>query len=396
VLLGLILGVRVGYAVVVGPLETEVGDAVLHRALAASLAAGEGLCHPPGTPTLVRGPGLPALLAAVRTVTGVEALGLVVLLNALLFTLATWFTARIAAERGGWQAGIGALVVAGASPYALYLAARIYTEPLFLALLAAGLWQLQRGLDGLGATRGEGAGRRAAVAGGVLLGLATLTRAVSLYLLPVVLLWAWFGRGAERRERVLRGALACAAMALVFAPWAARNVAVEGRVLAVQGRVWFGAHNPVVVLERHPELAAGPSLAEAEREAHYREVAVDWIRGNLSAMPWLTWRKFVRYWGLFFRDPLQDSLGKDLIKLLGYKLFLPFLVLGALYERRRRRPVGVYLVLGYFVLIGLLTYGSGRMRAPAGPVWMAVAGVGLASAWRRVCKKAMATNGLAG
>lgn len=60
----------------------------------------------------------PFLLASLRVVTGGEALALVVILNALFLTGAAWLTALLAAERADWRAGLAALVIAGASPYA--------------------------------------------------------------------------------------------------------------------------------------------------------------------------------------------------------------------------------------------------------------------------------------
>lgn len=48
VLLALIAALRVGYVVAVGPQQIDYGDAPEYRALAASLAAGDGFALRPG------------------------------------------------------------------------------------------------------------------------------------------------------------------------------------------------------------------------------------------------------------------------------------------------------------------------------------------------------------
>lgn len=190
---------------------------------------------------------------------------------------------------------------------------------LFMTLGALSLWLCARGLHG---------DRRAFIAGGLVVGLATLARSDGVLLgLPFALAFARELLPGRRREIGWLAAAGCAALfALVVAPWLYRQLEVFGSIApsAANGRIlWISAYGelysigspatPVALLEQ----GAGPLLASR-------------VGGLLAAL------------GLFAFLPLAVVLA-------------PFALAGAWSRRRDPRfgPFFVYAV-ALFAASGLL------------------------------------------
>jgi 4-amino-4-deoxy-L-arabinose transferase-like glycosyltransferase len=177
-------------------------------------------------------------------------------------SLATcWFVWRWAAALWGRSAGLVALALAAVYPTLItHSASFLYTETLYTFLAAATLYLLGRlggargvvdtvdGVDGAGEPVGVEAGwpmltRGAlawAIAAGLAIGLAALTRSSGLTLLGVALVWlALAGWRAWWRTAVV-GLVVVAACALVIAPWTARNYRTYGGWLLLDT---IGAYN---------------------------------------------------------------------------------------------------------------------------------------------------------
>lgn len=383
---------RLIYALAFGPQAIDQGDAVDYRAIAGHLAEDGVFARVGDQATALRSPLYPALLALLRLLTGGEALGSLVALQGLLLTVAGAYIYRIARARYGIEGGLAALAIAALSPYHAFFQLRIYTEPLFLAALAPGLFY---------ALEARRTGRpRSAMVAGALLGLATLTRPVTLFL-PLVFLITTPSSG------VSRGRLAAALLipfVLTLGPWSLRNAVQVGPVLTTTtaGEVLWGANNPVVAedpdragtwispeeIPAERSAAYGslpkPGAGELERDRAQRALAWSFLAARPGLWPWLAWRKLRWYWELFLVDPLQDAPLKDWVKGLLYKAFLPFLIAAFFLDRRRGLDWTLWWLLLYCQAIALLTYGSGRMRAPADPIWMALAGGALAELGARL------------
>lgn len=127
---------------------------------------------------------------------------------------------------------VGALLF-GLSPHTLILVGFLHYGVLHLLLMIAGALALERALSGQAPSRA-----RLFVAG-LVWGLATLVRPVTLLLPPFVLALLLL-----RRARPWRTALAAAVtftlgMAAVVAPYTARNYALSGTVVPVSAQVWM-------------------------------------------------------------------------------------------------------------------------------------------------------------
>jgi hypothetical protein len=210
----LVLGVATALRLVFFPRAPVFigGDSSQYYVPAAALLNGEGFPLP-----LKRPPLYPLFVALVGWLSGGDLRAVVALQHVLGAATAglVYGVGRLTFGRGvGVLSGLAAALSGGLLIYEHY----ILTEGLFTFLLTLGIFLFLVGLRGHGEWY---------VAGGLALGLATLTRPHAIVLL---LLGPLVVGLCERRWRpaVRAGALAGAAAALVIVPWTVRNGVVHG------------------------------------------------------------------------------------------------------------------------------------------------------------------------
>lgn len=329
----------------------------------------------------LRPPAYPALLAVLLPLAGMNVAG-ALLLQALVLSIGVLaFYAAGAQLFGRQDVGlVTALLAALCVPLVSY-ASSLYAEALFATLLALALATLDRALV-------SGAGR-AALVSGALLGLAALTRAVGVYLIPLVVVWAawlaWRAPGAPgRRYRV--AAMLLLGAACVIGPWAARNYAVHGRLILsdTNGGVsmWYGT------VRDDAEQAAGEArLAVVSNLADRQSLALRMAWENVQADParFLARMRFkiASLYGLQTRsyavgDVISiDSRGAQMVQNAGeyrlgltlladaqYILLMPLAFAGICFAPRRERAVPTILWVGLATLLAALTIGHPRLRLP--------------------------------
>jgi hypothetical protein len=133
------------------------------------------------------------------------------------------------------RAGLVAAGIAAFYPELVWFSVHFWSETLFLVFL---WWAFERAL----ASRASGRAP-AAVAAGLLWGLAVLTRETALYFAPAVCVWLGWRAERARARPVWRPALAAAflaALTVVVAPWTYRNWVVFHAFVPVST---FGAHS---------------------------------------------------------------------------------------------------------------------------------------------------------
>jgi 4-amino-4-deoxy-L-arabinose transferase-like glycosyltransferase len=230
------LALRLWFALSVGQTPTTVlNDPTVYQAIAANLAHGHGFLGIANQPTAQFPPAYPFLLSLVFRVFGVHATAgaiVNVILSAVTVPL-LYFTARRTLGRSeAVFVGIGLTLLLSQVFYADLL----LSDTLFIFLTVV-LLALASALD---------AGRlRSGLLLGLVLGVATLTRAVGVILLVIPIAMWW---DALPRRRVWRQAGVMFAVVLAFAvPWTVRNAtAMHGFVpLATDSAptLWAG-HNP--------------------------------------------------------------------------------------------------------------------------------------------------------
>jgi 4-amino-4-deoxy-L-arabinose transferase-like glycosyltransferase len=161
-------------------------DAAWYFSRAAMLADGRGYLGDHGAPTAYWPPGWPLALSLVFRLSG-PSIWAVGLFNLALAALAGWLTLALGRQLGGEAVGRLALLLWAVYPNAVLYVPLALTEVFYTTLLLALCWIVVARQDA-GATRG---GWGWTLLAGLVLGLATLVKAQSLILAPLLLLIAW-------------------------------------------------------------------------------------------------------------------------------------------------------------------------------------------------------------
>jgi len=186
---------------------------------------------------------------------------------------------------------------------------------------------------------------------GLLWGMAALTNAALLSLVPVSGLWAWYRR-AKRGKRSLPGVLAASAVFIAcLAPWLVRNHRTFGRFIWIRSNFgaelrlgngpgadgrWMDSQHPtkdVKQLELYRQMGEIAYVAERKQEA------LAFIRQDYARFAWLCLRRFAYFWG----GPPHSRRSASV--LLGNVLYLgsSLLALSGLVEALRKRRPGAWL-----------------------------------------------------
>ncbi len=400
-------------------------DAHGYQQLAENLLEGRGFSQSRSTPfqpDFIRTPGYPGFLAACYLVFGRRALA-ALLVQALFGAATVWLCWRLAA-RHGFRVGLVAASFLALDASSILWGSFLISDTLAALLVTAAVYVW------------SGDGARRALLGGLLVGLAGLTRPIALYLFVPFLLdsLVWY-RGARRRQGWTRiGALALG-VALSAGPWIVRNIVQGGPVgvssIAENNLLHFRAAGAMVAYHREMTLEDAQAILDAEfarrlppratpREiaALQRELAFEVLwnyKGSAilmtleglgqmlsgSEFPWFSYR----FWGVHSWQPsvsvalrekgltaaLEVLAGRGWtgalhVLLRAWEGGLPWLLyLAALVgvPRAWKRPRLRRSMLLYLACVGvLLGLASGRdscprFRVPAAPCLALLAGFGL-------------------
>jgi hypothetical protein len=227
------------------PLEQvlQLGGHVSGRfvTVAVNILNGNGYSDAPGVPNVFDAPVYQYVLAALFAVFG-ESLTVVKVLHAILDSVTACVVCLLALRLfASARAGVLAGLLYSVFPLAIYLVADVAPETLFTLLLA---------LTSLALAHAVQNGRRSHfIFTGVLLGVATLTRPTTLYLLPFLIVPMLLLR-LTRRAAVHLAILSLPSFVLTIAPWTVRNYVVTGEVVPVA----VGGPGEVLLQGSHPDF----------------------------------------------------------------------------------------------------------------------------------------------
>src|SRR3954453_11610654 len=228
----LFLAPRIGWMLAVD--AAPMSDQLWYFERAVGLLNGEGYVVQ-GQPTAFWPGGYPAFLAGLFAVFGPD-IEVAKAANLVLSAVAMAFVYRISRRAAGSEGPAKvALVLAVLYPTLIFYTELLYSEPLFMALMLAGIDLL------LGA---EERRRRwiGIAAAGVCFGLASLVKTQAL-LLPALLIGGAFApRRIGFRQAVLTGLVAYAACLAVIAPWTLRNWVVLGQPVLISTNGGFNLY----------------------------------------------------------------------------------------------------------------------------------------------------------
>ena len=404
------LALRVGSAwFATGPHARPTSDPATYDTVAWNLARGAGfsLEGAGGSyPTAFVPPVLPWVTSLLYRLVGHDYFA-AVLLGCVIGSLVPLVLAAFAARMFGARVGRLAGWLAVVHPLLLYFCGHLLTETpftvtLLLALLLSAEW-----------VKAPRPGR--ALGAGIAWGLAALTRPTALALPLLVAVWAWgpLGFALSPRGRLRQVALLLLGLALAVGPWTLRNALVMHAFVPVT----TGAGGALLVGNNagawtDPANRGGGSndlweelvrteyrgLSETETDVRARARAVAFLRGHVAEWPAMAAAKLARFWRLSasaapahaerWVAPSLRELARAVDPLFLWSIAaLPLALWGlGLSLRGPRRwfqSLSLWVIL-YFSWLGVVFFGSLRMRGPIEPLVILFAAAGLDDLARRL------------
>ncbi len=404
--------VRVLIITVVNPRVPALGDASAYHLLANHLADGRGYIRPFDltrfglvVPT-AEYPPLHAFVVSLFARLGLRSVEAQRLALAVIGTASVvgigWIARRIADAK----VGLVAAALAAISPMIFLPDATLMSETIFMALVVAAL--------GLAIRARERPSLGRFVALGLVLGLATLTRAeagVLALLLMIPIAVRIPGLAPSRRVGLV--AVGLAALVAVVVPWTVRNQSTFHEFVPVSnnlGTALAGANcsltysGPSLGSWRSTfgrgDAAAGecftgfngrePDFNEAIAAARARREGLDYLRDHLAQTPKVAAARVLRTFGVF-RPGQQIELEALEGRPIGWEragtwldwILMPLAVGGLVIGYRRRIPIWPLIAPVIMVVISsVLTYGNQRFRIGAEPTIVIGAAIALVTLTR--------------
>ena len=404
------LGLRVANAwIATGPHAHPASDPATYDTVAWNLARGAGfsLDGAGGVyPTAFVPPLLPWITSLLYRAVGHDYFA-AVLLGCVIGSLVPLLLAAFATRMFGSSVGRLAGWLAVVHPLLIFFCGHLLTETpftvmLLLALLLSAEW-----------VKAPRSGR--ALGAGIAWGLAALTRPTALALPLLVAAWAWLPLGftLPARSRLRQIALLLLGLALAVGPWTLRNALVMHAFVPVT----TGAGGALLVGNNagawaDPATRGGGSndlwealgrteyrgLSETEMDVRARARTVAFLREHVSEWPAMAAAKAARFWRLsasagptrgerWVALPLRDLARAADPLFLWAVVVLPLALWGlGLSLRGPRRwfqSLSLWVIL-YFTWLGVVFFGSLRMRVPIEPLVVLFAAAGLDDLWRRL------------
>lgn len=308
--------------------------------------------------------------------------------NALFGVTSVALLALFAVRLVGERAALIAAGILALDPILLFFNALVLTETLYITLVLGGFCCIVR----MGGLRGW----LWASGGGLLIGLATVTRSSSLFLPAVLVPFVWHfsradppargvtddGSSAHRGRRVVTACF-LVATCLALVPTVARNYRLFGHFVPV--RTGSGAS---LMEALGPWADGGPGMdrilyprfpVEADayvRDRICREAAFDWVREHPMETLRLGWTKLRRTWSVTLHAPGYTSRRYAAIAWASVGPELLMAVCGIWMLRRQPWTGALLLIVAvYFTLVHMVFVGSVRYRVPAMPLLFVAAGV---------------------
>jgi 4-amino-4-deoxy-L-arabinose transferase-like glycosyltransferase len=295
---------------------------------------------------------------------------------------------------GGPRLGIVAAITAAIYPILIVADGSLLSESLYGALIAGSLLLAYRLVDR--PTTGR------AVALGLTIGLATLTREEALLLVVLLFLpLAGYPRVFFRRRVPLRlMGIAFLATAVIVVPWMIRNTAEFHRPVSVStgnGAVLAGAnchatyHGKYLGFWQIDCIPPRGQGNEAVYTARWRKKGTTYAKHHVGRLVVVEGVRVLRTWGLYQvgNDPGEPS---EPLAVAMYLLLLPLAIAGAFLMRQRRESLAILLATPVLVTITTLTgYGTTRFRHAAEIPLVILASVTLVYAWEN--RRALASIG---
>ena len=389
------VGVAIRIAWVLSGGFEPVSESGFYHQHAIDLAAGEGYVHPQtGAPSAFLPPGYSLLLAPFYALLG-PSTHVAGVLNALLagasicgvYVLARGLFGGRAALTAGWMLAL--------FPSQVLYASAVHSDHLFAALVP---WVLAAGLV---VRRHDWSAWWPPVLAGLLLGVAALTAATALLLLPALVIgWMFL---LPRRAVFRRAGVAAVVAVAVLAPWTARNyVQLDAFVpISTNGgpNLWIG-NNAGAGYGWMPWGDSDWTYPEDEvaTDRDLRDDALRYMARNplesLGRWPgklrhtFMQDYSYVEHFSLAPRvEEMPPGMNGALLHWIADRYYFAVLLLaacGALAPATRRQALPLVVATLALTLPTVVFFGLDRYHVPLLPIAVMPAGAALAAIWRPV------------
>ncbi len=401
------LGVRVFAAAEVNSIAPQ-SDAADFDRHALSLAAGDGypealeVTGGPG-PSAFRPPLYPLVLTPVYAVVDVddesERWLAARLQQALIGAAIVALIALIAFQLWGRRPALIAAAIAAVYPPLIHAGTSLLTEPLFTAMLLAGVAAVLH-------YRERDERLRWVVVAGICAGLAALTRGNGLAVVLALALGAWIVHPRLSLRAVAGPAVVVGCAALVVAPWTIRNAIVVDAFVPVTDQAGVaigGQYNDISKANNwswvgpwgvpgYASLYEGDPRGEVELGRELTDRGLDYAFDHPGAIPAVALRNTLAM--LSLRDPIElerssaPVVGEDpgLAEASVYSFWVLGLVAiaGAFTAAARRIPAFVWALVPLVIASVMFVGGSARYRAPLEPLVILLAASAIESLYARL------------
>jgi len=371
--------IRIGYILFVfGINYVDNPDSWSYNNYAVSLISGEG--YKDGDTKAARPPGYPLLLAAVYSVFG-RSYPAVKVIQAVVSSLTCVFIYLIALKSIGKSAAVFSGFFSCIFFSLFEMPAHILAEPLvtFLTALSILLFLYTDEYP------------PNIFIAAVVLGLATLTRTVTLIFPPFICLWFFIKYSG--RKAVKYCIVMLAGFILTILPWTMRNFVVYKTFIPINiqaGLVFLGSNNSLSQgkfndqwKEHSPKWEEYIRLPELESNKALFELGLDWLKKRTFFQ--LIKLYFLKTCTFFYPFLSEPSTKYDLT----FGIILPFWLLGiylSIKTVNRQNLLMVFVILVYYIQT-LIFYANERLRSPITPYMIILAATGIESIYNRFKNK---------
>lgn len=346
----------------------QEGDPASYNILANSIIERMEFSYTPGKPVSWRPPLYPLFLAIIYII-GKHSYLLVGIAQALIGSLTCVFIYWIAMKFFVKAVAVTAGLISACYLYFIVSTKFLMTEVLFIFLLTASIYYFIKAIK-------KNFLFRDAALSGFLMGLATLTRSITLFLPVFIFIVIFFSRiaGLKILSRFFITALIF--FLIPLSAWTTRNYLVHGKLIPVAtsgGMNFFIGNTPD---ENGRYRVRGPSKketqemedikpkSEVEIDKFYFKKASDYIFTHPRDVVRLIAVKVIFFWSPFD----WYFFGNKGVYNYHYAFILPFSLMGMfLCAKKWREYVLLYLPIVYFALISLVFHVETRYRMPIDP-----------------------------
>lgn len=344
-------------------------------------------------------PPLFTVWLAISNVVGADSWFAHKVMSCLAGTLTVLFVGLIGREVAGRRAGLIAAGLAAAYPNLWVIDGIGMPEGLYCLTIAFSIWAAYRWW--------RTPSTAWALALGLGVGLATLTRSEAIFLVPAMLVpLALLNRVVERRVRLRHLGVATGLAILLLVPWSVRNLttfhdpvfmSTNGTEVLVYANCHDAYHGTFLgfwVFGCEKDIIAAKGLPpgdESQRANYWKQVGLDYARDHAGRLPVVVAARVGRLWDVF--RPFQNT---ELSKIEGrpkwvstlglwcYWSMLPFAA-GGIVALRRRKVIVLPLLIQAVgaTLTAAYAYGVVRLRAPVEVAIVVLAAVAVDALLRR-------------